>query len=293
MKALTHSQARQLIEQAADGLLNPTQQSQLAAHLLGCAECRAFAAELAQLENAIGSTLKAHWRQPSLPKTGEQKLVKRLQGQFGKGSGKAASGLSPFIIIGGLIILLGIIFLLFANGGAPAAEPTATRTATHTATLQPSSTQPAAAVATDTPTPTALVLIAVPAQNANCREGNGSQFEVADTLLEGKKYSPIGRGTDNLWVLFLGPTNQTKCWAYIQNLDLFINDQAVAIADVPESLLPFVPYPATRTPTPTPTFTPEPFTPECRDGIDNDGDRRIDYPNDTSCSNANDNDETN
>ncbi len=286
MKALTHAQARQWIEQAADGLLNPAQQNQLATHLKGCAECRAFAAELAQLENEIGKTLKAHWGQPTLPKPGEKNLVKQLQDQFGKGSGKAPGGGPPFLIIGLLLILLAIAFWLFANAGAPSADITPTATNT----LVPSATQPGVAIATKSPTPAELVLTAVPPQNTNCREGNSSQFEIADTLMEGKKYTPIGRGRDNMWVLFKGPTFETKCWAYIQNLDLFINDQPVAIEDVPESLLPFVPYPPTPTATPTPTFTPEPLRPECSDGIDNDGDGDIDLA-DGRCIDANGNDE--
>lgn len=287
MKALTHAQARQRIEQAADGLLDAAKQQDLAAHLKGCADCRAFAAELAALENEIGRTLKAHWGQPSLPKSSEEELLKELQKKFGTGS---PAGGPPFMLIGLLIIPLILLLWWFANAGgsAPDAEPTAT----DTQTLVASATQPAAAAASNTPTPDQLVLVAIPTQNTNCREGNSSQFEIADTLQEGKEYSPIGRGRDNMWVLFKGPTFETKCWAYIQNLTLLINDQPVAIEDVTEDLLPFVGYPATPTPTPTPTFTPEPFTPECSDGIDNDGDRRIDL-NDTSCSNANDNDESN
>lgn len=288
MTALTHAQAHQWIEQAADGLLDAAKLQILADHLNGCADCRAFAAELAALESEIGRTLKAHWGQPTLPKSGEQNLVKQLQDQFG--SGKSPVGSPPFFLIGLLLMLLAIAFWYFANAGA--FTPEATATVTNTATLVPSATLPGAAVATKSPTPVELVLTAVPTQNTNCREGNGSQFEIADTLIEGTKYTPIGRGRDNMWVLFNGPTFGTKCWAYIQNLTLLINDDPVAIEDVSAGLLPFVSYPPTPTPAPTPTFTPEPFTPQCNDGVDNDGDRRIDL-NDTSCRNANDNDESN
>ncbi len=289
MKALTHAQARQWIEQAADGLLDASRQQDLAQHLQGCADCRAFAAELASLESEIGRTLKAHWGQPTLPKPGEQKLVKQLQDQFR--SGKPPAGSPPFLLIGLLLILLAIAIWYFANAGAFA--PNATPTATNTPTLVPSATQPGVAIATKSPTPAELVLTAVPTQNTNCREGNSSQFEVADTLQEGKKYTPIGRGRDNMWVLFNGPSFGTKCWAYIQNLTLLINNDSVAIEDVPESLLPFVPYPPAPTATPTPTFTPEPFTPQCSDGIDNDGDGAIDFGRDAQCRDANDNDESN
>ena len=41
MSPLNHQQARQWIEQAADGLLNAEQQASLGEHLATCAECRA------------------------------------------------------------------------------------------------------------------------------------------------------------------------------------------------------------------------------------------------------------
>lgn len=286
MTALTHAQARQWIEQAADGLLNSAQQNQLAIHLKGCADCRAFAAELASLENEIGKTLKAHWGQPSLSKSGHQKVLENLQKQVGQGSGSPPWIEYLVLATAALLTLLVIGYIVFSSVGKPAISA-----ATESATA--SATAPVTATSTATPVPAAqLILVAVPTQNVNCREGNSSQFEIADTLQEGNQYTPIGRGRDNMWVLFDGPSFGTKCWAYIQNLALLVNDDPVAIEEVSEELLPFVAYPPTPTPTPTPTFTPEPFTPECSDGIDNDGDRRIDL-NDTSCSNASDNDESN
>lgn len=124
------------------------------------------------------------------------------------------------------------------------------------------------------------VLVAIPSQNVNCREGNSSQFDITDTLFMNEEYSPNARGFDNLWVRFLGPLSQVQCWVFIDNLQLLLNEEAVEIADVPEPFLPFAPYPATATPEPTATFTPEPTrAPQCSDGIDNDGDGRIDFGN--------------
>lgn len=120
------------------------------------------------------------------------------------------------------------------------------------------------------------VLIAIPSQNANCREGNSNQFDISDTLFMGMEYMPNARGFDNLWVLFTGPATGVQCWVFIENLDLFLNEQLIEIVDVPESILPFAGYPLFPTPTPTATFTPEPV-PQCSDGIDNDGDGLIDY----------------
>ena len=45
------------------------------------------------------------------------------------------------------------------------------------------------------------------------------------------------------------------------------------------------------TPTPTPTPTPS-SVPQCNDGIDNDNDRKVDYPNDSACSSLLDGDES-
>lgn len=106
-------------------------------------------------------------------------------------------------------------------------------------------------------------LVAVPAQNANCREGNSNQWDIADTLFQGTEYHPLGRGSDNLWVLFRGPVTNVSCWAFVQNLTLLVDDVETEIAEISEDLLPFVAYPPTPTPSPTPTFTPEPTaTPE-------------------------------
>ncbi len=116
-------------------------------------------------------------------------------------------------------------------------------------------TPPIFEIFTDTPSATLETVVAIPNQNVNCREGNGSIFDIADTLFKDIEYQPIGRGSDNQWLLFIGPAFQEKCWAFIENIDLFANDQAIQIEDVSAALLPFVTYPAT--PIPTFTLTPE------------------------------------
>jgi len=102
-------------------------------------------------------------------------------------------------------------------------------------------------------TPAKLVLIAIPTQNVNCRLGNGSLFDIADTLFMGVEYSPIARGPDDMWLLFSGPANGERCWVFINNLELTLNGDAVEIGEVPVSVLPVAPYP----PMPTLTSTPE------------------------------------
>jgi hypothetical protein len=54
-----------------------------------------------------------------------------------------------------------------------------------------------------------------------------------------------------------------------------------------------VPPTATPTPTRTATATPTKRTPQCSDGIDNDGDGKTDFPADPGCTDANDEDEGN
>jgi hypothetical protein len=302
MKALNHTQVHLLIEKAADGLLSADEQRALESHLKGCADCRAYAAEFAALESVLGETLLSRWGQPKLSKGGEAKLVKVLQEKFSPGAGgapKPPGGFPILLILLGIgivgLISLGLFWIANATGGAePSAAPTQTATSTSTATISGEIVLPS-----ETSTPTVWVLLAVPQQNVNCREGNGSAFEIADTLFEAEKYSPTGRGFDNLWVRFMGPVTQVNCWAFVDNLVLEINGEPAPIDEIPESLLPFVNYPPTSTPSPTVTFTPEPdrtetstpSTPQCSDGKDNDGDGAIDG-RDKQCTSPTDNNES-
>ena len=312
MKALNHSEARLLIEQAADGLLTSDEQRALESHLKGCADCRAYAAEFAALEASLGATLLERWGQPKLSESSEAKVVKALQDKFPPrdiGTPKSSSGFPTLAVLLGIglvgLLSLGLFWLVSATGGNPPAEGP-TETASPTPTKTTTTILKVIIVPTETPTPNVLVLLAIPQQNVNCREGNGSAFEIADTLYEGEEYMPTGRGFDNLWVRFIGPVTQVNCWVFVDNLVLEINETPKDIKDIPESLLPFTGYPPTPSPSPTATFTPEPekpeepedtatftpFVPQCSDGIDNDGDRLVDLA-DKECRNANDNDETN
>lgn len=297
MKSLSHEQARQWIEQAADGILDAEQQTALNEHLKGCAECRAFAAELAALESVLGAALSDHWGQPKLSKGAEQNLVKSLQETYGPGGGGGGPqggllGKWPWLILIGIGVLAA--FLLAGVFGAPAS---AIETPTNTITAKPTESSSATATRTPTNTPTAtqgpLILVAVPLRNANCRDGASNTFDIADTLFESEEYGPIARGFDNLWIQFVAPVNLTKCWVFIENLELLIDGVVSPIEEVPESLLPFIPYPPTPTPTFTqvPSRTPTPSLPQCSDGMDNDGDGAIDYPKDQDCESPSDNSE--
>jgi hypothetical protein len=142
--------------------------------------------------------------------------------------------------------------------------------------------------------------MAVPSQDANCRAGpSATYFDVVDTLLAGQRYTTIGQGPDHLWLLFKAPASDGNCWAFIQNLQLSCRGELTVIDDMSDCMVPVIEYPAIPTPTPTATFTPEPEVPEatdmpqCTDGKDNDGDGFTDFPRDTSCSSASDDNESN
>lgn len=103
-----------------------------------------------------------------------------------------------------------------------------------------------------TPTASSLTLIAIPDQNYNCRYGNGTTFDIADTLFEGQEYSPIGVGPDKQWLQFSGPSFGEKCWAPGNGFTLLLNGNELPLADLPVDLLPLVSYPAAPTATPDP-----------------------------------------
>jgi len=151
----------------------------------------------------------------------------------------------------------------------------------------------------ETPAPVAipdLIPIAIPSRDANCRLGPSSTFfDIADTLLMGMQYMPVAQGPDGhvagKWLLFSGPATQTRCWVFIDNLDLFCNEVMVEISDISPCTLPVANYPPLPTATPEPEATETPRLPECRDGIDNDGDGDVDMA-DGRCTSPDDNSES-
>jgi LysM repeat protein len=61
MTALSHTAARQAAQLAADGRLDAADQAALDAHLRACADCRAYAAELAAVEQTLRRALASRW----------------------------------------------------------------------------------------------------------------------------------------------------------------------------------------------------------------------------------------
>lgn len=108
-----------------------------------------------------------------------------------------------------------------------------------------------------TPTPETAALMVFPEQDTNCRQSNAQGAPILRTLLMGQGYIPLGRGPDNLWMLFL--VDGAHCWALAS---LFVIPFG-PLPDVPGDVLPYINYPTatptsipptfTRTPTPTAT----------------------------------------
>ena len=62
-KELTHLQARELIHLDVDDTLDEAQRMLLGQHLETCAECRAYAAQIAQLDTQLQHSLQGRWQQ--------------------------------------------------------------------------------------------------------------------------------------------------------------------------------------------------------------------------------------
>lgn len=114
-------------------------------------------------------------------------------------------------------------------------------------------------------------------QGGNCRTNPGTDYEVFDSRPAGFQAHVDGRVPDNAWLRIYLPDFNQSCWVSASFLEIQGDLTSVPIFQ----------YPSPPTPTPPPT---EEFTPQCSDGLDNDGDGFIDDV-DRECDNANDNDE--
>lgn len=121
-------------------------------------------------------------------------------------------------------------------------------------------------------------LIIVPSTDINCRTYCSVQADIADILLAGVEYSPVGWDAVNGFLAFRGPTSGELCFAPpVANgnplMALSVNGETISAdqlnGEVVESVA--CPLPPTLAPTPGGGGTPA-----CSDGIDNDGDRLVD-----------------
>lgn len=135
---------------------------------------------------------------------------------------------------------------------------------------------------TPTPTPAAQACIWTVAVNVFVREGPGSSIYPEITAVEaGKMFPVVGQSQDQqFWAIEV----QQGLVGYVPKADRF--GQVSGDCDVPALPDP-LPPPSTETPRPAP---------QCSDGIDNDGDGKIDFNSaagvgDRQCTSADDNNE--
>lgn len=127
-------------------------------------------------------------------------------------------------------------------------------------------------------------------QNVNCRASDYSESKNLGTLLLGEQVEVLAVNPEATHAKIMEPSFNVGCWIWLGAVDLMDGDD---MPIEPKSILDLVPVldpgePPAETPTPTPTDEPTeepddpeptdtPTTPECSDGIDNDGDQAIDY----------------
>src|SRR3989338_3324219 len=100
MTEITHAEARQFLNTAADGALDTVGLAQLAVHLERCAECRAYAAELKSLESALASALRSRWDAAAPSAHLGDKVLGRVNSAAARRAFlRAAAGVAVFILL--------------------------------------------------------------------------------------------------------------------------------------------------------------------------------------------------
>jgi CSLREA domain-containing protein len=173
----------------------------------------------------------------------------------------------PWAALGGLIgVGLAVVVLMTPNvqvvfpedgeqepGAPPGNQPppqqvpptgaTSTATASVSVTLTPTATE--TLEPTFTPTPTLGAPLAEAAQNANCRFGPGTVYDVVGYLLQGQSAPVVGRNAENTWWAITIPERRQPCWVSGGTLQASGDLGLVQILAAPP------------TPTPSPTSEPE------------------------------------
>lgn len=80
---ITHQEARRLIQFHADEALNAQENTLLFTHLKACVECRAYAAELKELEDTLLPVMKRQWNVRPIPLSmSDLKAKRNIQSPF-------------------------------------------------------------------------------------------------------------------------------------------------------------------------------------------------------------------
>jgi hypothetical protein len=117
------------------------------------------------------------------------------------------------------------------------------------------------------------------------------------TLFKGEQAQVLAVNPEGTHVLIKEPSYNVSCWIWLGLVDLMQGDSLLdpsrlreldSVQDAPPQPTE-TPTPKPASATPTPTLVP---LPQCNDGIDNDGDKRIDG-RDLQCKGPDDNSEAN
>lgn len=144
MNEISHHQAQQYIQAAADGILSEAQQELLAAHLAGCPECRQYQAEIDQLGAALRQALTARlaWHNAqavALPQARpSHHFFAQIRSSIRMKNMQRASYAFLSLIVIGVLVVGGLVF---ARKTLPTPTPAAPTTGP-VPTLQPTPTDP-------------------------------------------------------------------------------------------------------------------------------------------------------
>jgi hypothetical protein len=102
----------------------------------------------------------------------------------------------------------------------------------------PEATPELVAIWTETPTPEPVIPLFTFDQNANCRRGPGTSYNVTTSYARGVELEADGRNEDNTWLRLLVPNTRANCWVALSTGTLLVSLE----------ILPIVAYPALLNP---------------------------------------------
>ena len=150
----------------------------------------------------------------------------------------------------------------------------------------------------------ALTPYAVATRDTNCRASDYNDSANIGTIKEGQQALILAVNPQGTYVRVEEPNFQVHCWVWVDLVDLKLGTETI----YPDDLIGLVSIQQAPAPTSTPTSTSSgggsgggASTPQCSDGVDNDGDGKADYyagavppagVGDAQCSSPTDNDES-
>ncbi len=102
----------------------------------------------------------------------------------------------------------------------------------------------------ETPTPTSCVPFVIAQQDANCRTGPGSAYDVVGYLLTGEMALIDGRLIDSSWWRVGNPDAAGTCWVWSSPVEAYCNPESVPVLEAPPTPTPEV----DNDPPPAPTL---------------------------------------